>query len=443
MNAAGCASTRQAFATEEVIMDTPTPVGSSLELGHDQFYGLHATQGTRTFITIIIPLLDVPDYIHRPDPVVPTPGNRRVSLEHARGFTDYLKANTDWVAPPLILRADQPVDWEPLSNGLARIKLGKARLNRKIRRLGILDGQHRVLGIDLWCDEVTNIDMGGLRQRLEEAKEDGDVIERARIERQLKDAETWTERLLTEAIAATIVMESDEGKYRQAFFDIADNALGMQRAVKVMFDSRKMLNRAVGKAIELPLLKGRVDLEVDRVLGPNPNWLSAKSVVDIIRHLHTDGITGRITAKREHELTEQGVIDNLVGFLEVIAAAFPVLADLRDGKVKPQVLRANSLLGSPVFIRVLASAYHELVKAHGWTPAQVQAYFAILATHVGTPITRDSIWAQGAPDCFLVGSNAPQPRNQQMRAEVALVVGWGTNPETRPTALKEATVTAA
>src|SRR5687768_9315293 len=117
---------------------TTAPVQPSLELGQDAFYGLYATQGTRTLVTINIPLMDVPDYVHRPNPDVPTPGNRRVSLEHAQGFKRYLLDKPEWVAPPLILRADQPVLCEPIGNGQARVTLVKTRLNRKLRRLGIL-----------------------------------------------------------------------------------------------------------------------------------------------------------------------------------------------------------------------------------------------------------------------------------------------------------------
>ena len=57
---------------------TTVPVLPSLDLGQDTFYGLYATQGTRKLITINLPLIDVPDYVHRPNPDIPTPGNRRV-----------------------------------------------------------------------------------------------------------------------------------------------------------------------------------------------------------------------------------------------------------------------------------------------------------------------------------------------------------------------------
>jgi hypothetical protein len=407
-----------------------------LELGQDTFYGLYATQGTRTLITINIPLIHVPDYIHRPDPDVPTPGNRRVSLSHAEGFKNYLLKTPEWVAPPLILRTDQPLEWSAISNQ-ADVKLVKVRLNRKLRKLGILDGQHRVLGICLGYEEVEKINTIALRQMLEEAKVESDVVTEKRIAQQLENAEHWIDRLEREVIAATIVMEADESKYRQAFFDIADNALGIQQTQKVVFDRRKLLNRALTKALELPLLKGHVDLEVDRVLGSNPNWLAAKSVVDIIRHLQTDNITGRITAKREQELTEEGLVERLAGFVTVLIGAFPSLAELAQNKKHAQELRAASLLSSPVFVRVLASAYQQLTAQNAWTPDQVRAYFALLAPHMQTPLTEESIWVQGARDCFLPGTSAPQSRNQQMRAEVDLVVNWALLPETRPAALKK------
>jgi len=63
----------------------------------------------------------------------------------------------------------------------------------------------------------------------------------------------------------------------------------------------KLLNRAFTLVYEHALLKDRVDLQNDRVLGTNKNWLSAKAVVDIMRALQTDRVDGRITAKREQE----------------------------------------------------------------------------------------------------------------------------------------------
>jgi hypothetical protein len=81
-----------------------------------------------------------------------------------------------------------------------------------------------------------------------------------------------------------------------------------------------------------------------------------------------------------------------------------------------------------VFIRILASAYHELTGKQAWTPSQVQAYFALLAPHMKTPFTTESIWVKAARECFQPGSSAPQPRNQLMRAAVDLIVRWALTP---------------
>jgi hypothetical protein len=221
------------------------------------------------------------------------------------------------------------------------------------------------------------------------------------------------------------VFEADETKYRQAFDDIAENALGMQQSLKVMFDTRKLLNRAVAKSLELPLLKGRVDIENDRVLGQNKHWLPAKSVRDILRHLHTDTITGRITGKRERDLTEESVYERMKLFTRCLTAGFSQLQELMNGMLSAPDLRKVSVLGSPVFIRVLANAYNQLTSPpHNWTLGQIEQYFETLADHTATPFKNDSIWVRGEPTAFFVGMSSPEPRNQQLRKEVDLILDW-------------------
>jgi hypothetical protein len=49
---------------------------------------------------------DIPVLLPVPDPDRPTPGNRRINFQHAKKFGEYIKDNSDWVAPPLLARDD-------------------------------------------------------------------------------------------------------------------------------------------------------------------------------------------------------------------------------------------------------------------------------------------------------------------------------------------------
>ena len=42
-----------------------------------------------------------------PNPAKPTEGNRRIKESHARAFGDYVREQSEWVAPPLVLRAPE------------------------------------------------------------------------------------------------------------------------------------------------------------------------------------------------------------------------------------------------------------------------------------------------------------------------------------------------
>jgi hypothetical protein len=100
-------------------------------------------------------------------------------------------------------------------------------------------------------------------------------------------------RLSEEVLVAQILVEDSEVAYKQAFFDIADNAKGIQSTLKITFDRGKLLNRAFTLVYGHELLDNRVDLQNDRVLGSNKNWLSAKAIVDIMRALQTDRVEPR------------------------------------------------------------------------------------------------------------------------------------------------------
>ena len=67
-------------------------------------------------------------------------------------------------------------------------------------------------------------------------------------------------RLGDERLGVQILVENDPIRYEQMFYDVAENALGITSAVKVRFDSRKMVNRTLDPLLKHPLLRDRVNL---------------------------------------------------------------------------------------------------------------------------------------------------------------------------------------
>jgi hypothetical protein len=54
-------------------------------------------------------------------------------------------------------------------------------------------------------------------------------------------------------------------------------------------------------------------------------------------------------------------VEQTNNFLDLLLEAFPVLADVADGRLAPEELRKSSLLGSNLMLRALSGAYHELL----------------------------------------------------------------------------------
>ncbi|MCA1702772.1 MAG: hypothetical protein LC808_05675 [Actinobacteria bacterium] len=159
-------------------------------------------------------------------------------------------------------------------------------------------------------------------------------------------------RLDRERISIQIMVEDDSMAYKQMFFDIADNALGITSSVRARFDSRKVVNRSLEGVMKHSLLVGRVDMEQDRIGSNNPNLLGAKHVADIVRSVAV-GVDGRVGRRLEDELREDALVELTNGFLDAIVDGFPDLGRVADGNVTPEELRRVSLLGSTSMLRVL------------------------------------------------------------------------------------------
>jgi DNA-sulfur modification-associated len=392
---------------------------------YDSYVAVRSTQGGRTLYTIQVRLSDVPLILPVPDPEKPTPGNRRVNPQHARKFGEYVRDKVDWVAPPLLARDDGRCafkEQQSIDGEMALGILDVPWVSGASRALKIIDGQHRVLGIDL---QIKDIEAGitRLEDDLLRAKDDA---KKEQLTQRMSELKERHQRLLSEHFTLQIYVETEPKMFEQMFYDVADNALGINQAVKVRFDSRKVLNRTLYEATKHALLKDRVDEEQDRLRSNNPNLLGAKHVIDLVRTVNV-GITGRIGRKREEELDESALIEAANDFFDCLLTGFPPLEDLVEGRLTAQELRDRSLLGSVSMLRVLAGVFHQL-REDEQTDDEITEFFARLAPHMTAPVTEDSLWRTTAAKQDLpVGATGPTSLAQSLKRLTEEITKWYTH----------------
>jgi DNA-sulfur modification-associated len=393
----------------------------------DRFYATRYRQGGRQVYAVDLSLAQIAALLPAPDPDNPTEGNRRIRPSHASAFGDYVREHPEWVSPALVLRGPDIFQFE-VTESIAGTEFGVLSFPRLARTdLRILDGQHRILGIHMAIQDIAN-DLEKQRSLLAGAKKGNQepaVIEHHR--KKVAELEEQRERLSRERISLQIFVEDDSVAYKQMFFDIADNALGITSSVRARFDNRKIVNRCVEDVVRHALLAGRVDLEQDRLGRNNPNLVGAKHVAEIIRTIAV-GIDGRIGKRLEEELREDALVEATNAFLDVMVDAFPMLERVSEGELEPEELRKSSLLGSTTMLRVLAGVYHDLTTDDGWPPDDVGEFFSALEPHMGAPVTEESPWATQIPeDIFTPGAMAPTARRQDLKRLTETLRAWAIN----------------
>lgn len=398
----------------------------------EQTFATRYSQGGRTVYGLALSPAQVVNMIPRPDPDIPNPGNRKINTSHATAFAHYYLTQKDWVIPGIILRAPSifsfDTEMEP-SAGVAQWGI-LSYPKRESGSIHILDGQHRILGF--------HIAMSTLASRIEKARDfrsraqrtagKGSPEEKA-AQKELDEALALMDRFSAERVSVEIQVTDDARKYRQMFFDIADNALTITASVKVRFDTTKIVNRALIQVLEHPLFANRTDLENNRVGRTSGMYATAKNVADITRAALV-GVDGRVGKVTEREGNDSTVAQHAKDFLDAAVEAFPQLAALQVGQVSAEVLRTTSLLGSPAFLRILAGVYFHLSGEKAFTREQIVAFFKALDPHMAGGAHAESIWiTQVPPDKqgvhpFNVGAFAPNGRRQDLVAIEKAIVDW-------------------
>lgn len=395
-----------------------------------RFFATRYKQGDRTIFSLDLSLTQIAGLLPAPNPAKPTEGNRRIKEGHARAFGEYVREQREWVAPALVLRAPDIFDFEARES-ISGTEFGVISFPRLASTdLRILDGQHRILGVHLAIEGISD-DLEKARSGLSAARRnDAEPAVIQQFQEKINALNEQRERFDRERTSLQIFIEDDQAAYKQMFFDIADNALGITSSVRARFDSRKVVNRSLEDVMKHALLKGRVDPEQDRMGRNNPNLMGAKHVAEIVRTLQV-GIEGRISRRLEDELREDALVQKTNNFLDVLLGAFPPFEEVVEGEMTPDELRKTSLLGSTATHRVLAGVYAELVDRHKLDDEEVTDFFGKLAPHMEGAVTEDSIWiTRVSDDVFSPGALAPRSRRQDLKTLRDTMVTWATtNPE--------------
>lgn len=399
----------------------------TIPTGYDpniRFYATRYSQGGRRVFSLDLSLTQVADLLPAPDPNHPAEGNRQVKESHARAFGEYIREKKDWVAPALVLRAPDIFDFE-IKEEINGTHFGIISFPTMARTdLRILDGQHRTLGIHLAIRGIA-ADLEKARSSLAAAKKvDAEPGVIQQFQSRIEELNDQRSRLSRDRTSLQIFIEDDQVAYKQMFFDIAENALGITSSVKARFDSRKVVNRALDGVTKHALFRDRVDMEQDRISRSNPNIVGAKQVAEIIRTIAV-GIDGRVGRRLEDELDEGELVEKTNNYLDCLLAAFPPLEAVADGQLTAPELRATSMLGSTVMLRVMAGVYAELTDRQMLDDEDVIEFFQQLAPAMEGPATENGIWIQHVPDnVFSIGAFSPRSRRQDLRTLRDAMVKW-------------------
>jgi len=387
---------------------------------------------SRDTYVISLPLHLISTYLPTPDPETPFPGNRRVNRRHAEKFGNYWRDNDNWVSPPLLVDTTIPLheDFTP-KFAAGGVEFGVLRLHQNsTSEFDILDGQHRILGWKIIGEQIAT-ELKALRSNLQQAKQSGDDEQVRKWQSHIDENTAYQRRFESEFVTIEILQGISEEDHKQAFNDIAVNALGITKSITVSFDRRSMINRiAIDVAENNELVGDRVDWEKDRIVGRNENVISGRNLADIVRHIAL-GISGRMTTRREAEMNENSVATLVEKFFTSLIEGFPQLRAVQEDEVSALDLRSREMTLSSTVLRVLAGTFHNLavdttderhpkIDPAGYKKAT--DLYKQISDHMAFPVE------QGWIDTgyFEEDAKAPGSRSQDLKGLTSVLTTWGT-----------------
>jgi len=415
-------------------------LGSAMPSGYsqyDEYLAQMSLQGNRVHYMLVLPLVQVPVVVPVPDPETPLVDNREIRPGHAKSFADYVRRHEDWHCGPLTVRTSSAaVEFEAIRD-FGVLKLGTLRIKRSSRAdFRIIDGQHRVLGIDIMLKAISE-DLVKQRSLLAQAEANGspEAVRKQFID-MIALLQRQSDRTMTDSIGMDLVIEDNQEKAKQIFVDVANNAVGISKSVTARFDDRKVMNRALKEILQDPmapqLIIGRIDQEKDRVVGNNPNLLGAKHVAEIIK-IVAIGLKGRVLESMEKTGDAQQLAKEAERYFRVLEENFDILGEIAKERVTPEAAREHSLLLSTTMLRVLADVYHQLKVASKMSDVAIGSFFKKLDPFMIAPIRKGTLggdlWLTATTtDAVTDGATAPGARAQQVKELADVIVGWASNP---------------
>lgn len=398
-------------------------------------------RGPRSIFVIALPLHLIPSHLPKPDPDEPFEGNRTVDWNHAKRFAKYWREREDWACPPILLDTTASLKFE-IQYEASGVQVGVLSLpHNSSGTLDILDGQHRVLGWFIALDEIAS-DLKKSRENLVQSRRAEDPVAVDVWNAKIEALETLEQRLRNEYVTMELVSGLSLQEHKQAFVDITNNARGIQKSKTVEFDSVSVLNRVTRVvAEEHTLLAGRVDFEMDRIGGKNPNFVSARNVADIVRHVAI-GISGRMNDRRENAWADERIHKIAIAYFDSLIDGFPDLSKMLAEEKGAETLRKHSLLSSSTILRVLAGTFHNLaitlnndvpeLKPDGVLKAR--EFFKALAPHMEAPVAAGNPWMEtGVFDKEVDGGvMAPGSRAQELASLTETLTSWADGSKKMP-----------
>ncbi|MCL1899292.1 MAG: hypothetical protein FWG11_02015 [Promicromonosporaceae bacterium] len=397
---------------------------------YEHFFGARYKQGGRTVYALDFSVSELVSFLPKPDadrPLEAADAQRRIYPAHARAFARYIEETEGWVSPALLLRGPDIFKFDrKILQDTGTTQFGVVSVPKDSRtEIKIVDGQHRTLGFHLAWENLSK-DITNARAMVASARtneESPEVI--ANLQAKLDCLIDHRTKLAGERVSIQIVVTDDPTVARRIFVDINDNAKGITGSVRSRFDDRKVLSRALNLVLNRnDLLKNRVDLEADRVMGASKYLVGAKQVADMIRAVTVGN--GRIGKRQEQELDEKMMADEFELFTLALTEAFVDLAAVQEGNLTPKQLRQTSLLGSSVILRGLAAAWYELSE-DGSTSDEITAAFKGLAEGMAAPVfpePEDTWFATGLFSVNPNGVYSPSSRSQDIKNLTNYLVEW-------------------
>lgn len=408
---------------------TPPPAPPSGYSQTDDYFADRYQQNGLQVATIKVPVERLTSgLVAKPDPDAKSPYNRKMTVKHAEDFGVYFAKDPNAICPGLdvwIEKSAVSFERHPgVNTNLPGIEFMTMKID-KTAKMKLLDGQHRTYGLYDQREKLEKaIDKALIH--LDNVRRNSPELEPT-AKRELQRAKDKLRGFLDNVVEIQIWLLEGPTQAKQIFADMADNQKGMNPTQTVPFDQRKVYNRVAVDIVERAgILNDMVDLEHAALTKDSAFWTTWKDVAKAVQVIGF-GPTGRWSRAKEEETNEAVLREYTNAFYEGLVKAFPTLdAVLNQRTLDPSEIRPAgkqpNLLGSQVFVRLLAAAYGILRHGSDGKPSlthdQIVKGMATLSTEAGPKLAKE--WKDTGR--FREPWMAPESKQGDIKALTDLVV---------------------